>query len=474
VTNVLWVVLDTARADAFEPYGAPAGASATVADLARRGAVAPALRSTACWTLPAHASMFAGGLPRALGLAEQAGMSPHSARPAIEALEDRLIATVLRRAGHSTKAVSANLWVSERCGFATGFDRFVETPSGRQARMASESRRARLGWALEVARARVDDGARAAEQVLHGWVAEQDRGQPFFWFANLVECHSPYLPPKPYSSLGVRGRLKAGADARGYLTQENVWRTNILREPPPRDALERMRRLYADAVRSMDDWLARLLEAMDARGLLDDTLVMVTSDHGENFGEGGLLAHAYSLDDRLLRLPLVAAGPGAETVAGARSLAELPALVAAAAGVAAHPYGGDQVPPLPVAQFDPPVPPPSDPRTQLAIERWSLDDEAVARMCGTILAVTDGRLKLVLEGDQERFYDLGADRLELRPLRAGEVGDASAVERLRAVLDHPALATVDPPSADAPAPAPDPSADELADLEERMRTLGYL
>jgi arylsulfatase A-like enzyme len=470
--NVLWIVLDTARADAFEPYGAPAGASATVADLARRGTVAPALRSTACWTLPAHASMFAGGLPRALGLAEQAGMSPHSARPAIEALEDRLIASVLRRAGYDTAAVSANLWVSERSGFATGFDRFVETPSGRQGRMASPSRRARLGWALEVARAGVDDGASAAGQVLHGWVAEQPRDRPFFWFANLVECHSPYLPPKPYSSVGLRGRLKAGSDARAYLTQEAVWRTNIRREPPPEDALQRMRALYADSVRSMDDWLARLLEALDARGLLDDTLVLVTSDHGENFGEGGLLAHAYSLDERLLHVPLVAAGPGAERLAGARSLAELPGLVAEIAGVGDAPYGGERVPPLPVAQFDPPVPPREDPRTQFAIGHWDLDEAAIRRMCGTLVSVVDGRTKLVVFDGDEQFYDLDADPLEQRPRPASQA-DPATVERLRAALEHPATATIAPPGAPATAAA-EPSADELAELEERMRVLGYL
>ena len=66
----------------------------------------------------------------------------------------------------------------------------------------------------------------------------------------------------------------------------------------------------------MDDWLGDVLGAMDARGLLDDTLVVVTSDHGENFGESGLMAHAFSLDERLTHVPLVAAGPGAESLAG--------------------------------------------------------------------------------------------------------------------------------------------------------------
>ena len=78
-----------------------------------------------------------------------------------------------------------------------------------------------------------------------------------------------------------------------------------------------MRHLYARSrCGYMDDWLAASSSALDARGLLDDTLVIVTSDHGENFGEGGLMAHAFSLDERLMHVPLVAAGPGAEALAG--------------------------------------------------------------------------------------------------------------------------------------------------------------
>ncbi|HYU58040.1 MAG TPA: sulfatase-like hydrolase/transferase, partial [Actinomycetota bacterium] len=67
--NVLLIVLDTARADAFEPYGAVPGSSPVVADLARRGSAFPMMVSTSCWTIPAHASLFTGLLPRAVGFA---------------------------------------------------------------------------------------------------------------------------------------------------------------------------------------------------------------------------------------------------------------------------------------------------------------------------------------------------------------------------------------------------------------------
>ncbi|MDQ3320443.1 MAG: sulfatase-like hydrolase/transferase, partial [Actinomycetota bacterium] len=74
--NVLVLVCDTARADAFEPYGAPAGSTPAVARLAEQGAAVENVFSTACWTLPSHASMFSGLLPRALGLGQAPGGTP--------------------------------------------------------------------------------------------------------------------------------------------------------------------------------------------------------------------------------------------------------------------------------------------------------------------------------------------------------------------------------------------------------------
>jgi len=126
----------------------------------------------------------------------------------------------------------------------------------------------------------------------------------------------------------------------------------------PEKALDRMRRLYADSVRYVDTWLEAVLSRLDKSGLLDETLVIVTSDHGENLGESGMIGHALSLDERLLRVPLIAAGPGAEHLEDLRSLAELPTRVAQAAGLEHHPWQDRGLPAgMAVAQFDPPSDP---------------------------------------------------------------------------------------------------------------------
>src|SRR5688572_24211550 len=171
--NVLLIVFDTARADAFEPYGAAAGASPAVADLAGAGAALPDVRSTACWTIPSHASMFTGLLPRAAGLGRAPGGTPAGCRPVMEAHAPRLLPEVLRRAGYRTRGISTNLWITEGSGFATGFDEFRTIEATRQPDMVGAGMRSRAAWALDALRARSDDGAAEAGAVLRGWLGER-------------------------------------------------------------------------------------------------------------------------------------------------------------------------------------------------------------------------------------------------------------------------------------------------------------
>ena len=471
--NVLCVVLDTARADAFEPYGAPAGASPAVADLARRGKALPHAYSTASWTLPAHASMFTGLMPRALGLTQPPEETPQSARPRLEAVRDRMLPEVLRAGGYETRAVSANLWVSPHCGFDIGFERFhyIEPRHQMAMQVAGKSgARQRLGWALEGLRSHNDDGASRALGVLQEW-AQEKRERPFFWFVNLVECHSPYLPPRPWNDLGAIDRIRAGQDAREHQSFYGVCKTCGGRWEIPDSSLQRMRHLYARSVAYADDWVGRLLESLDRHRLLDETLVLVTSDHGENLGESRLFGHAFSLDERLIHVPFVAAGPGSPDDSKAFSLGDLPHMVAEAAGLAEHPYERRISPP--VAQFDPPGPA-EHPRVQKFVRELDLGNDGLERLTAVLSSACDGSRKVVRRDGRDLLYDLSADPLEEHPL--GSSAPAPEFDSLRAAIDaadHAPAASA-PDGAPPPAPAPAASPEEMAELERQMKLLGYM
>jgi arylsulfatase A-like enzyme len=381
-----------------------------------------------------------------------------------------MLAEVLRRAGYDTRAVSANLWVSPLCGFDIGFERFHYIEPRHQLAMQAAGRHGALqwlGWARAGLRSKEDDGAAEALAVLETW-SREPRERPFFWFVNLIECHAPYLPPRPWNDLGPLDRVRAGDDARTHQSFIGICKICAGRWEISDSALARMRHLYARAVAYADDWLGRLLETLEERGLLEETLVVVTSDHGENLGENRLFGHAFSLDERLTHVPLVAAGPGAPDTESAVSLADLPRMIASAAGVGDHPFRDNG---LPVAEFDP-LGPADHPKLQAFAREFEISPEGLERISAVLTSASDGHRKVVLRDDVELLYDLEADPLEESPL------DASAAdgefEHLRAALERALRGgTCEPPSAP-PAVAPDASPEELAELERQMKLLGYM
>jgi arylsulfatase A-like enzyme len=307
------------------------------------------------------------------------------------------------------------------------------------------------------------------ESTLARWIADPAR-RPFFWFVNLLESHSPYLPPRPYGGVSIFERLRAAQDARRYYTRESGWQVLGGTLQVPETVFERMRRLYWGAIRYMDDWLSRVLELLDQAGVLDDTLVIVTADHGDNFGEDGRLSHSLSLDNRLIHVPLVLSGPGAEG-RSITSLADLSRLVAEATGLEDHPWQEGPPKGFGVAQVDPPVQMVDD---QVIETARRLGVEHALELFATPLtcAVADG-LKLLRRGDREELYDLERDPLEQKPRNPDEADRGEDVAALRAALDHPAVASErDKDLSQAAAPAPSP--EEQHELAERMKLLGYM
>ena len=190
---------------------------------ARRGGGAHA-HSAACWTLPSHAAMFTGLLPRAAGLARRRRRARRTA--AGRSCEGTATACCPRCSGApATRPRRQREPLDRRARAASTPGSTAGARSSPRARPGCTTRRGARGarWALEAVRARVDDGAGAARATMPGWVGERRADEPFFWFVNLNECHSPYLPPRPYTDVGAAraaARRRRGAalpDAGGDL-----------------------------------------------------------------------------------------------------------------------------------------------------------------------------------------------------------------------------------------------------------------
>ena len=282
--NVILISLDTLRPDHLGCYGHARDTSPTLDALAARGVRFADASSAAPWTLPAHTTMFTGLYP------SHHGVKDYSHRLRDEALT---LAEILQARGFQTWAV-INTWnlADPRFGVFQGFApedlHYVrETAPGKQGAQVV------LNTGREV--------VRLARERLE----RRDPARPFFLVAHFYDAHTDFTPDPEYRARFVSpysGRLD-GSTAQLYALREHGL---VLAE----DDLRFLREMYDAEIRQLDDLLAGFLAYLAEEGLDQDTLLVVTSDHGEEFQEHGGLLHGRTQFEELLRVPLILAGPG--------------------------------------------------------------------------------------------------------------------------------------------------------------------
>lgn len=293
--DVLLVVLDTTRADHLGSYGYALPTTPRLDRLAAEGALFERAYAAAPWTLPSHASLFTG-----------LDVATHGATWEHRRLDDRFatIATRLHALGYATVAVSENPFIGASTGFARGFDAFFEMYGyGRRTvttRLAEQVARKLEG------RHETDGHTEASLETLTGWLAaHRGRGQPVFAFVNLMAAHLPNYPRAEWPGASYDADDLAELDEMGRLPD----RFFIDGKELDARQLALLEHFYDGDLHHLDGAVGRLVEWLRRSGHLDRTLLVVTADHGENFGDHGFLEHQYCIYDSLLHVPLLVRYP---------------------------------------------------------------------------------------------------------------------------------------------------------------------
>ena len=325
--NVLILLWDTVRASSLSLYGYRLPTTVHLDSFARAGVVFDRAISTASYTLPSHASLFTG---------RQAHELTTNWRTPLDGTVPTL-AEAMKAAGYRTAAFSANrTYVTRGWGLGRGFDVFDEHRLGVQQVLrsstllrliaTSEPVRRLLAFDDDLARVHAPDNARA----LLRWLERGDSSRPYFAFVNFMDAHGPYLPPAPYDSIFSTPDDRADRRLLRRLARQEM--DNL----PLAQAL-RLQASYEGAIAGLDAAVGRLLDEMGQRGLLRNTVVIVTSDHGEEWGEHGVFGHGNSLYYRSINVPLVMVYPDrippGERVSNVVSLRDIPATVLDLAGL---------------------------------------------------------------------------------------------------------------------------------------------
>ena len=303
--NILWIVWDTVRADRLGVYDGAKPTTPNVDRWAEGARVFEDALAIAPTTVPNHASMFTGRAP-----------SEHGASNAEPRLPDAYptVAEKLERVGYRTYLWAANPHIGKRNRFTRGFDRdehpwdFVHQKRALElARRKSEGDGSGLAEELQRGRANVwavKESGTLAQGSLLQWLDAQPDTEPWFAFMNYMEAHRPVAPERRFREQVMNAAQVEASYAldRGW---DAIWNYTFGRTEISDADLALIAGAYDAAIAELDDLFAQLMAELEDRGELKNTVVILTSDHGEHLGEHHMLDHQYSLYDPLLRVPLV-------------------------------------------------------------------------------------------------------------------------------------------------------------------------
>ncbi len=271
--NIVLITVDTLRADRLGCYGSRTARTPNIDRLAAEGLLFDRAVAPLPETRPSHYTIFTSLYPNAHGVVSNAA-------PAADGV--LTLASVLAEAGYATGGVGGCALFDVAAGEALGFA-FFDGPNEPQR------------GAGEVVPAALD------------WLAGRDRGKPgrarpFFLWLHLFDPHMPYEPPPPFD----RASESPPSVSLPSFTWPRLLAIAARHDGDlPLPALERARQLYDGEVEHVDHWLGRFFDGLRARGLYDETVIALTSDHGECFENGVFFDHSQCLGEGAIKVPLI-------------------------------------------------------------------------------------------------------------------------------------------------------------------------
>ena len=297
--NIIFITLDTVRADHLSAYGHARPTTPNLDRFARTGVLFENAIAPAPWTLASHASMFTGLLPQQHGADWSV---PLSSSP-------WTLAEILRSRGYETAGFTSNLlYLQKGWGIAQGFENYADDSVSFWHNLTDTLLGTGVLQPIYACAFRYDyldrQNARELNGTIFRWFRRRPR-QPYFVFINYLDAHEPYLPPAPYDHRFVT--------ISNSLVQKLNLAADVSHPPQEFSANERatLRAAYDNCLAYLDNQVGDLLNLLQQSPDWQNTIVIITSDHGEEFGGHGSYSHGNNLYRGALHVPLIIAGPGA-------------------------------------------------------------------------------------------------------------------------------------------------------------------
>jgi arylsulfatase A-like enzyme len=441
--HIILIVVDTVRADRMSVYGYHRPTTPQLENFVtsnENAVVYPLAFANSNWTLPSHASLLTGLLPHEHGTHSRSSLSAKSGWERFGLNAKQTLAELLNNSNYRTAAIVSNMTIRRSRGLRRGFNLWLGLARTESPKLLGEMVRRTFFeesflWAFpwNASAASVNDSILAFFRVCEPG--------PCFVFANYMETHAPYIPPPPHANIFTVGSTDLPA---GHL-------------PTPQDSTEDLQYFsdrYDEELHGLDAGLGELFDALEARGILDNAWVIVTSDHGESFGEHGVTQHTSSLFNEQVRVPLIIKPPrgvGIEKISAPVSLIDIAATIAQIGANKSLGTGN--------SLLDESVP-----RKPVQMQYFGGNQDLVSILKDPIRAVADGHFKLIDTNNSQQIFDLENDLVEKNDL----FFETASADRDRLMQTMPPLvipATIDD----------DVDAGSISiEQKEMLKALGYI
>ncbi len=423
--NVLIVVWDTVRADRMSLYGHSRDTTPFLDRFAEDAVVYDHAIASSEWTGPTHASLFTGLPLRTHGMDTYYKWLDHHH----ETLAERM-----RSAGFSTWAFTGNRFVSDFVNMLQGFDTQLHTfegplkqpsrkatarkllPRDRSTEISPSYAGGKQGWSKRLTLFK--DAAPVANRAFGRFLERRaEDPAPFLAFINLMEAHQPRVPSlESRKALLDDDMIELALRTDSSLFSLMAYMSG--KHAFTKAELDAMAGTYDASILDLDRAFQQLIEGMERKGVLDDTIVVLTADHGEMLGEKGLYSHRWALYEPLVHVPLVIRYPDSmvrrdprlkpRRVSETVSIGQVPATLLDAVDV-------DPMPGIAPSLLDGPPNSPvftelRDPNIVMAVVRRAFPDVPKDQFARSLHAIYDGPHKLIRASDhQHELYDLSED-----------------------------------------------------------------
>lgn len=293
--SVIILMLDTIRADHLSCYGYERNVSPAIDGLASKGILFERHYSSSSWTVPAHFSLMTGITSGAVR--QEFSISPKSVT----------LAERIRLLGYRTACISANPLLSKGINFDQGFD-ILDCDVNiinriNNLRLFDLLSHLKIRRPIHTNAIKTFNSAELVTDYALEWI-EKTGKEPYFLFINYMDAHDPYLPPTEYKGLFEKGyNGKFTGDICGDLSE-----AEFIRDVVPKmnkDDWKYVISQYDGAIKYIDDQIGRIIQHLEKKKILDNTILIIMSDHGELFGEYGLATHHLTLSDEETHVPLI-------------------------------------------------------------------------------------------------------------------------------------------------------------------------